>query len=211
MELLARVASFVAPPFCWACGADAAPGPLCGLCRTRLRPLGPEPVVLAGVDVWAAVAYEGPARALVSGLKYRGAVSLADPLAARIAACAPVGLLGPRVALVPVPLTRARRRRRGFNQAELLARALARRTGAQVVPCLERAGGAGRQVGRGRAERLSAVSGVTADTGRVPPGPVLIVDDVVTTGATVRACAAALGVAGVEVAGAIAYARTPGR
>jgi ComF family protein len=165
------------------------------------------------VPVWAAVGYEGPARALVRALKFKGALGLADAMAAQMAANAPPGLLERR-ALVPVPLHPARRRRRGFNQAEELARALSRRSGLPLAGCLERtAGGAGAsQVGRGRAERLDALGGSFRMRARAPvPMRALLVDDVVTSGATLAACAAALEAAGVSQIEAIVYARTPGR
>jgi predicted amidophosphoribosyltransferase len=162
-------------------------------------------VTVEGVEVWAPVAYEGPARALVRGLKYRGAVGLAEPMAAAICAGAP-SLDG---ALVPVPLHPRRRRQRGYNQAERLAAATARRSGLEVADCLERHGPASaRQVGRGRAERLTG----PAIRARAPaPECALLVDDVCTTGATLAACAEALREAGARRVTALVYARTPGR
>jgi predicted amidophosphoribosyltransferase len=149
----------------------------------------------------------------VRALKFRGAVSLVDAMAAQMAANAPPGLLEGR-SLVPVPLHPARRRRRGFNQAAELARALARRAGLVAADCLERTGGGARtsQVGRGREERLDALAGsIRVRPGAALPLRVLLVDDVVTTGSTLGACAAALEGAGVREVGAIVYARTPGR
>jgi ComF family protein len=211
---LARLLSLVAPPLCLACGA-AAPlhQPLCRECLGDLRWLAFEQPPGAGVPVWAAVSYEGPARALVRALKFRGAVSLVDAMAAQMAANAPPGLLEGR-SLVPVPLHAARRRRRGFNQAEELARALSRRSGLPLAGCLERTGGGARtsQVGRGREERLDALEGrIRLRAGSLVPLRALLVDDVVTTGSTLAACAAALAGAGVREVCAIVYARTPGR
>ncbi|HYI37238.1 MAG TPA: hypothetical protein VEX39_11560 [Thermoleophilaceae bacterium] len=209
--LLTRLAAVVAPPFCWGCGADAGrTEPLCGPCRAGLRWLGQEVVRLEGVPLWSAVAYEGPARSLVRALKYRGAPGLADPLAAAIAACAPRGLLVPGTVLVPVPMPAARRRRRGFDQAERIAAALAARTGLELRPCLAR-GPAPRQVGRGRQQRLIETAGNVRMDGPPPPGRVVLVDDVATTGATLAACAAVLRGAGAGPLGAVTYARTPGR
>jgi predicted amidophosphoribosyltransferase len=160
-----------------------------------------------GVPVWAPVLYEGPARALVGGLKFRGARGLAGDLAAAIAAGAPSGLL--RGALVPVPLAPGRRRRRGYNQAEALARALSERTGLLVCAVLERRGDRGRQLGRGRRARLARAPAFRARS-LAPPCAVLV-DDVITTGATLAACARALRAAGASEVAAVSYARTPGR
>ena len=211
---LARLLSLVAPPLCLGCGgAVRSHQPLCRECLGDLRWLSSEQPAGAGVPVWAVVGYEGPARALVRALKFRGAVRLVDTMAAQMAANAPPGVLEGR-SLVPVPLHAARRRRRGFNQAEKLAHALARRTGLQVDDCLERTYGSAHasQVGMTRDGRLAALEGsIRLRPGAPVPLRPLLVDDVVTTGATLAACAAALASAGVREVGAVVYARTPGR
>jgi predicted amidophosphoribosyltransferase len=158
--------------------------------------------------VWAPVAYEGPARDLVRALKFRGALSLAREMAALAVASAPLDLL--RGDLVPVPLHPVRLRRRGFNQAVVLAEAIGRTTGLATSDCLRRRGPGPPQVGRTRGARLSGPAGSIEAQARVPPAA-LIVDDVVTTGATIAACAAALRRAGTTELAAIAFARTPGR
>ena len=214
MPLIDKALSLVAPPFCWACGADAAARePLCTRCRADLCRLGPEPVALGGVRTWAPVSYEGPARALVGALKFRGAARLAAPMAAQIVAACPAGFVSPGCVLVPVPLHPARARRRGFNQAERLAQEISGRTGVEIQDCLRRRGpGSARQVGRGRAERLSGIDGaVELRTGSACPRAAVLVDDVATTGATLSACAATLRDAGAERVEALVYARTPGR
>jgi ComF family protein len=211
---LARLLSLVAPPLCVCCGA-AAPlhQPLCRECLGDLRWLAFDQPPGAGVPVWAPVSYEGPARALVRAVKFRGAVGLVDAMAAQMAANAPPGLLEGR-SLVPVPLHAARRRRRGFNQAAELAKALSRRAGLVAADCLERTAGGARatQVGMGREERLGALDGsIRMRPGALVPRRALLVDDVVTTGATLAACAGALAGSGVREVGAVVYARTPGR
>lgn len=238
---VARLLDSLAPPVCAACRAYAGRAdPLCADCRGGLRWLGQEVSVLSGVAVWAPLAYDGPARALVSALKFRGAVRAADVMAAQIVAgvqrgsavaggappCektsptdrtppkagAPLSAWLEDATLVPVPLHRSRRRRRGFNQATLLAAALATRTGLPVADCLVRQGRGTTQVGRGRAERAQAIEGAVAvrpDT--EVPEHVVLIDDVVTTGATLAACATALRAAGARSVRATTYARTPGR
>jgi len=214
MRLLERAIGLAVPPFCWACGATSRPrDPLCLSCRSRLRWLDREPIELDGVEVWAPVAYDGPARALVRGLKFRGAAGLAETMAAQVAACAPPDLLIPPAVLVPVPLHPRRARARGFNQAERIASALSRRTGLAVSDCLRRRGdGSARQVGRGRGERLAGIAGaVELRRGAGAPLSALVIDDVATTGATLVACASALEIAGTEQVAGVAYALTPGR
>ena len=219
---LADLLAPLAPPLCAACGGLAGPAePLCGACRLGLTWLGPVPVRAAGVTAWAPVAYSGPARDLVRALKFGGAWAAAETMAAQIAANAPEGMLAqpprqrteaPAAApvLVPVPLHPRRGRRRGYDQAALLARALGERTGLAVAECLARGGSAGAQVGRGRADRLTGPPGAIRARPPVPTRAILV-DDVVTTGGTLAACAAALRSAGTRYVAAIAYARTPGR
>jgi len=237
----------LAPPLCWSCGGPARRREsLCGGCRSSLRRLGPEPALLGGVRVWAPLAYHGAARELVRALKFRGAVGVADAMAAQIVAAAPAGLLdgatvpagagisplaagtvvspltpgagtspltagaGVPPVLVPVPIHPRRARRRGFNQAHVLAVAIARRSGLALLDCLTRSGAPGSQVGRGRAERRAGPQGAIAARPPVPPRA-LLVDDVATTGATLAACAAALRAAGTRELAAVAFARAPGR
>jgi ComF family protein len=197
------------PPLCWSCGGVARRRePLCGGCRGRLRRLGPDALPLSGVRVWAPVAYSGPARDLVRALKFRGATAVADAMAAQIAANAPAELIAG--ALVPAPLHPRRLRRRGYNQAALVAEALARRTGLGLADCLSRSGPAATQVGRDRAERRAGPAG-SVEARRAVPERAVLVDDVATTGATLAACAAALRAAGSVEVVALVFARTIGR
>lgn len=203
-----RLVSLFAPPLCTACGTPCPDASvLCRSCGRALEYLGRAAVALGGVSVWAPLAYEGPARAVVRRLKTGGATGLADHMAAAIVANAPPGLL--EHPLVPVPSPAARRRRRGFCHALLLAQSLAARTGLPVRPLLERTGDSRRQVGRTRSQRIRRPPRFRVL--EAPRGPALLVDDVVTTGATLGACADALREVGCSCENAVAYARTPVR
>jgi len=204
-----RLLDVLVPPSCVACGGWAGRAePLCAVCRGRLEWLG------ADVDgeVWAPVAYAGPARSVVAAVKFRGGWRAVDTMAAAVVAGAPAGWLSPGAVLVPVPLHPARRRTRGFNQAALLAQAIGSRAGLPVLSALVRGGSKATQMGLGRGERLRRVAGsVSVASGARVPSRVVLVDDVVTTGATLAACRSALLAAGAAEVRAVAYARTPGR
>jgi ComF family protein len=212
MPLGAALAGLFAPPLCWGCEGRVRRGDaLCRECRGALHRLAPDPVLLSGVRVWAPVAYAGPARYLVRALKFRGALSVADAMAGQIAANAPRGLLS-GVVLVPVPLHPRRLRSRGYNQAASIAEALGRRVGYEVVDCLVRSGPPVTQVGRDRAQRRSGPAGAIR-LGSAPAAPerIVLVDDVVTTGATLAACRTTLLAAGAVEVAAVTFARTLGR
>ena len=196
------------PPLCAACGRlGERREALCGRCRRRLgeaqplRGAGPP-----GVDrAWSSAAHAGVARELVMALKYRRLESVADEMAGRIDRLLPEALRGGVV--VPVPAAPLRAFRRGFDPAAALATAFAERAGAPLWSAALRRTGGGRQVGRSRAQRLGRPPPIEARGSA--PRSVLLVDDVLTTGATISAGARALRGAGAVRVVAVTFARRP--
>jgi competence protein ComFC len=186
-------------------GCDTPGAPLCRTCRfalvSRADPAAPDGVLVAAP-------FSGRVRDVLLGFKYRNRRAIAGHLA---------GLLvnrlvasGRTVDVVTWAPTSARRRReRGFDQAELVARQVARQLG---VPCrrlLDRVGDGAPQTGRDRLGRLHAPA--FRPHPHVPAQRVLVVDDVVTTGATLHAARSVLLGAGATDVVQAAFAATPGR
>jgi predicted amidophosphoribosyltransferase len=175
----------------------------CDACAAKLR-AAPSLVTPPGLDRCSAVlAYEGAGRELIARLKYRNARATVARLADAMAA-----LVDPAAVDVVTwaPTTPGRRRRRGFDQAELLARMVARRVRRPCRRLLIRKTGPS-QTGRVAVERRAGPCFLPRPAAR--DRRVLLVDDVITTGATVRAGASALRAAGARTVIAVAAARTP--
>jgi ComF family protein len=211
------------PAACADCGREGEP--LCATCRpaleARLELRGGTPIGLPA-DLpypllqleWCAP-FAGPVRAALHHLKYGGERRLATPLGAAVARrWARVGIGATMI--VPVPVHADRERRRGYDQAALIAEVAAIDLGLPCERALERARATAAQFELGRDDRAANVAGAFRLRTRTPTGSdpsavagqwVLLVDDVVTTGATLAACATALEEAGAFAVSAIAVAR----
>jgi len=182
-----------------ACGADRVL--LCGRCEERLTPAPPLPPP-PGVDSASALfIYDEVGSSVIGALKYANSHRLVRRLGPRLAAAAPRGL----DMVTWAPATAANRRRRGYDQGELLAREVARRLGMPARRLLARRADVP-QAARGRAGRAA---GPRIRARRAVSGGILVVDDVLTTGATLATAAGLLRRAGASSVGVLTLAWTP--
>lgn len=198
-SLRTGLAGLLAPPRCAGCREGCSAGVwICSRCRDELARQKPP----ARTDVAAAFPYSGIARQLIRELKFGGAVALATEMAELMADRCGAQLVCADW-IVPVPAHPQRRRVRGYNQSQLLARELAGISGARMVDCLARRGQRQPQSQLDRRSRLEFPAGEIhvrgprlAGSGKSPsaryPTNVVVCDDVATTGVTLEVCVQAI-------------------
>ena len=233
----AAIIELVLPRACPACEGllgRADRGPVCGRCWARVRWLAapgcprcghplprtgcrwcvtlPPFVRAARSACWIP---GGAAGSIVHSLKYGGWTAIAGQMAERMMRIAwPADVVVERTTLVPVPLSRMRERERGFNQSTLLALELGARWRVPVWPdCIERARATHTQTRLTPEQRRVNVAGafraVPGAAPRLRGAHLVLVDDVVTTGATLLACATALFDAGTRIVSFVTFGRAP--
>jgi predicted amidophosphoribosyltransferase len=219
--VLAHLLDALFPKRCAGCGAG--PWPFCGVCRGELLVLHPPWCLRCGAPAPSPVGscrdcppsaltlarapfgFDGPVRRAVHRLKFSGWRPVAGALGDAMVAVWSEAPFEPD-AVTWVPLSRARLAARGYDQARSLAEAVAPQLGLPARRLLARTADPGPQARRGGSARRDAMRGVFASAAR-PPERVLLVDDVLTTGATASACAQALLDAGAAQVALLAAAR----
>lgn len=219
--LLCRVplASEVTDPLCLSCEASlpANPSPWCQGCGRSLAGLGMDVIRCAACrvtpgmveEVRAACRYEGAGKACIVQLKYQRQLGLAAPMARRMVAVAITPPAMTADVLVPVPLHPVRQREREFNQSAVLANLLGEALGLPIrKEALLRHRPTALQAQLDAPARRRNVAGafIVPDPALVRGRAILLIDDVLTTGATGRACAAALRDAGAAQVSILTFA-----
>ncbi len=192
-QVIDIAADFFFPPCCIGCGR--AGNLFCSDCQEELLPA--EAYSDPNIEVRATALYEGVMKTAIHALKYHHQPRMAIPLACRLAdSFKPTGWQPTLMTAAPA----SRQKDRGYNQAALLAKHLAVSINVPFFPeAIQKIRETRPQVGLSAAERQTNVAGAfRADPARVGNHEVLIIDDVFTTGATLRACAAALLAAGAR-------------
>ena len=193
LNLVDQVADLVGPGRCAGCGTQGRV--VCADCAASLRPARSRADPPHVDRLVAAYAYEGAARSLVLDLKLRAVRAAAAPLAAGLVdRVRRGGLVGSVVTWVPG--RRRDLRSRGFDHAEQIARRLSLALGLPLRALLRRSASSADQVGLQASQRWENLAGVFV--ARRSSGGIVLVDDLVTTGATASVCAAALKTAGAD-------------
>ncbi len=221
MKVVERLVSILAPHECLGCGTEGSL--LCAWCLPDACPVVPERCYRCFAlstdskvctkcrkksplsHVWVRTEYEGIGKQLLYRLKFGRASAAAKPIAILMAESLPY--VDPETIITHVPTASSRHRQRGYDQSALIARLLARETGARYIPLLARLGQT-RQVGSNRSQRLQQLtqSFRPIRSSYIKGAAVIIVDDIVTTGASIEASARVLKMHGAKSVSAALFA-----
>lgn len=184
------------PARCYRCKIQASESRVCDPCRrgNRLQ------------HVWVRASYEDDVKRLIHGFKFERKQAACEPIVRLMTEALPY--FPSDTLVVHVPTATSRARQRGYDHAELIAKALAAELGLEHAPLLRRIGQA-RQVGSKRAERLEQLERAfrPAKSGPIEQARILLVDDLVTTGGTLQSAARALYRAGAKTVDAVVFAQ----
>lgn len=222
MKILERLIGFIAPNDCLVCGAEGRF--VCNWCSPDACPGLPERCYgchKLSIDskvcdgcrrksslkyVWVRTEYDGAAKLLIHKLKFERSAEASLPIAQLMAEDMPY--LPPEAIVTHIPTAAMRYRQRGYDQAELIARHIARIKQVHYVPLLWRHGQT-RQVGAKRAQRLHQLEGAfrPRNVHSIAGKHIIVVDDIVTTGATLNSAAKTLKASGAKRVDAAVFAQ----
>lgn len=220
MKLLDNLLDVIAPYNCLGCGLEGSL--LCQKCKPkactvipsrcyRCKKLSQDFAICSNCrkvsnlkHVWVRTDYNELAKNLVYTMKFRSARDSAEVIADLMASCLPT--LPDSTIICPIPTAAVRKRQRGFDHANLIAKNIAARKGLQYKDALGRHGNI-RQLGSSRQERLKQLEHVFFTKKDIKNKQILIVDDVVTTGGTIEAAARTLREAGASRVDAVIFAQ----
>lgn len=203
-EACGQALALLLPVACPGCGLHGTA--LCGPCRAALTP-APRRRAAGDLPVWSGLVFEGAAARALRAMKERGRTDVARVLAPALREALRAAVSGARspVVAVAVPTSRAAMRRRGYRVPELVAR----RAGVRTARLLSVARATGDQRALDRAQRARNVAGSMRATRNAAGLDVVLIDDVLTTGATLAEARRALESAGARVVAAAVVADTP--
>lgn len=186
----------IAPDRCFRCNKLSADSKTCSSCRS-----------VSGLNhVWIRSLYKDTAKEIIHRLKFERSIAATENIASAMFATLPDSLSGSII--VPIPTATSRKRQRGYDQSVLIANKISRLSGLPVYPHLVRLGQS-RQVGSKKADRIIQLQGsyIVTRPNKVSGRHILLVDDVMTTGATLEAAANVLRKAGAKRVDVVVFAR----
>lgn len=202
MNLIEFAVSLIAPHLCIVCAREGKV--LCQRCAAHVLKPPPEVPAPPGVStVWAATEYSGVAKELVAQLKFKRVKAASETISGWMDQQMPPLPQGIIVSYAPTANKRARQR--GYDQARLIAKHFARRKGLRFQETLLRVTST-RQVGAKRQDRFQQLNAAFRARGAIEGKTILLIDDVMTTGATLQSCAWALKESGAQSVYAATFA-----
>ncbi|OIO78901.1 MAG: hypothetical protein COW11_05885 [Candidatus Omnitrophica bacterium CG12_big_fil_rev_8_21_14_0_65_43_15] len=215
-DLFSGIVNLLYPALCETCqekiDTESNAGALCKNCLAKLKTLKPQPgTQYSNIKVWAACEYKGIAKNCIHLFKYNNRQRLSGPLAGLMSDLANKNPFGEKFDLIiPIPLHRSKMRERGFNQAELLAKNMAKSINAPVcVNALKKTKATISQAGLSKTKRFTNLRGTfkITDSDVIYGKDILLVDDVCTTGSTINEAAKVLLKSGAKSVKALVLAK----
>lgn len=209
-SLIEKIMSALFPPKCPICRKSVSRADFCDDCKAKM----PSNEIVRKFEIneninlkcTASVLYKGEHRRLIHRFKFEDRHSFAVPIASQM--CSSIKLVDADV-ITFVPMSQKAKADRGYNQSEKLARVIGKQFSVKVMPLLKKTGKNQRQHDLNAHERIENVKNVFSVCSEVKGLNILLVDDIVTTGATLVSCAKELYKSGAKSVECVCFASTP--